>query len=47
VEAVKIMSQPVNNWQDWAISGGILAGAIVAAHIAHKILFSAGKRPVR
>jgi small-conductance mechanosensitive channel len=38
------MSQLVNTWQDWAISGGILAGAIVAARIAHKILFSAGKR---
>ncbi len=41
------MSQLVNHWQEWAISGGILVGAIVVARIAHKILFSAGKRLAR
>lgn len=43
-EAVKIMSQFVNHWQEWLISGGILMGAVVLSLIAHKILFSAGKR---
>ena len=38
------MSQLLNNWQEWAISGGILIGAVIMAMVAHKILFSAGKR---
>jgi small-conductance mechanosensitive channel len=38
------MTQLVNNWQEWAISGGILIGVLVVAHIVHKILFSAGQR---
>ncbi|HET7101051.1 MAG TPA: mechanosensitive ion channel family protein, partial [Terriglobia bacterium] len=38
------MTQLANNWQEWAISAGTLVGAVVLARIAHKILFSAGKR---
>ncbi|HET7213978.1 MAG TPA: mechanosensitive ion channel family protein [Terriglobia bacterium] len=41
---MEIMTQLVNHWQAWAISAGTLVGAIVLALIAHKILFSAGKR---
>lgn len=38
------MTQLMNSWQEWAISAGILMGAVVLALVAHKILFSAGKR---
>jgi small-conductance mechanosensitive channel len=41
------MTQLGNNWQEWAISGGVLIGALVVARIAHKVLFSAGQRLAR
>lgn len=33
-----------DNWQEWAISGGILVGAVIVAWIVHKILFSIAQR---
>ncbi len=38
------MAQFLTHWQAWAISCGILLAAIIVAGIAHRILFSAGRR---
>ncbi len=37
----------ISDWHEWAISGAILIGALIVARIAHKILFSAGRRIAR
>lgn len=39
-----MLTQLANHWQQWAISGGILIGAVILALIVHKLLFSAAKR---
>jgi len=41
------MNPLLYNWREWAISGGTLVGALIAAGGAHKILFSAGQRLAR
>ena len=46
-EAAKLMTQLANHWREWAISGGILVGAVILALIAHKILFSIANRLAR
>ncbi|HUZ47278.1 MAG TPA: mechanosensitive ion channel family protein [Terriglobia bacterium] len=38
------MTQFFTDWHSWAISCGILLGALIVARIAHRILFSAGRR---
>ena len=38
------MTQFFTDWHSWAISCAILLGALVVARIAHRILFSAGRR---
>lgn len=42
-----MMTHLVNHWQQWAISGGILIGAVILALIAHKLLFFGAKRLAR
>ena len=41
------MIHPISNWKEWATSGTVLLVALIAARIAHKLLFSAGKRLAR
>ena len=41
------MIHPFNDWQEWASSGAILLGALIAARMVHKILFAAGQRLAR
>jgi small-conductance mechanosensitive channel len=41
------MIHPITNWREWATSAAILIGALIAARIVHKILFSAGQRLAR
>ncbi len=41
------MTHLLNHWREWAISGGIIIGALIIAWIVHKILFSVAGRFAR